>query len=84
MPNRTDHVMKMVIENHLRYLGGVTLICAAAKNHERVSLLVCDPGDYNEILSAVEEAGEIPFTSPLQENPLGLGVKGLSILRTQL
>ena len=40
-------------------IGGVTLIRAAAKNHERVTL-VCDPGDYAEVLSALR-AGEIPF-----------------------
>lgn len=39
-------------------IGGVTLIRAAAKNHERVTL-VCDPGDYAEVLSALK-AGEIP------------------------
>ena len=35
-------------------IGGVTLIRAAAKNHERVTL-VCDPGDYAEVLSALED-----------------------------
>ena len=30
-------------------IGGVTLIRAAAKNHERVTL-VCDPADYNVVL----------------------------------
>lgn len=40
-------------------IGGVTLIRAAAKNHERVTL-VCDPSDYNDILSALQ-SGEIPF-----------------------
>jgi phosphoribosylaminoimidazolecarboxamide formyltransferase/IMP cyclohydrolase len=39
-------------------IGGVTLIRAAAKNHERVTL-VCDPGDYAAVLSALK-AGEIP------------------------
>ena len=38
-------------------IGGVTLIRAAAKNHERVTL-VCDPSDYDEILSALQ-SGEI-------------------------
>lgn len=42
-------------------IGGVTLIRAAAKNHERVTL-ACDPADYNEILSALQN-GEIPFTT---------------------
>src|SRR5512139_1089239 len=31
-------------------IGGVALIRAAAKNHERVTL-VCDPGDYNSVLA---------------------------------
>ncbi len=34
-------------------IGGVTLIRAAAKNHERVTL-VCDPADYAEVLSALK------------------------------
>ena len=40
-------------------IGGVTLIRAAAKNHERVTL-VCDPADYAEVLSMLQR-GEIPF-----------------------
>ncbi|MEW5847342.1 MAG: bifunctional phosphoribosylaminoimidazolecarboxamide formyltransferase/IMP cyclohydrolase [Myxococcota bacterium] len=44
-PNVT---MEEVIENI--DIGGVTLIRAAAKNHERVTL-VCDPRDYNAVLS---------------------------------
>ena len=40
-------------------IGGVTLIRAAAKNHERVTL-VCDPADYTGVLSALKK-GEIPF-----------------------
>jgi phosphoribosylaminoimidazolecarboxamide formyltransferase/IMP cyclohydrolase len=40
-------------------IGGVTLIRAAAKNHERVTL-VCDPSDYAEVLSMLHQ-GEIPF-----------------------
>jgi phosphoribosylaminoimidazolecarboxamide formyltransferase/IMP cyclohydrolase len=40
-------------------IGGVTLIRAAAKNHERVTL-VCDPADYSEVLSMLQQ-GEIPF-----------------------
>jgi phosphoribosylaminoimidazolecarboxamide formyltransferase/IMP cyclohydrolase len=38
-------------------IGGVTLIRAAAKNHERVTL-VCDPTDYAAVLSELR-AGEI-------------------------
>lgn len=37
-------------------IGGVTLIRAAAKNHERVTL-VCDPSDYNEVLAALQNGG---------------------------
>src|SRR5512133_935340 len=38
-------------------IGGVTLIRAAAKNHERVTL-VCDPSDYNLVLDELR-GGEI-------------------------
>ena len=38
-------------------IGGVTLIRAAAKNHERVTL-VCDPSDYNSVLEEIR-AGSI-------------------------
>jgi phosphoribosylaminoimidazolecarboxamide formyltransferase / IMP cyclohydrolase len=38
-------------------IGGVTLIRAAAKNHERVTL-VCDPSDYNSVLGELR-AGAI-------------------------
>lgn len=34
-------------------IGGVTLMRAAAKNHERVTL-VCDPADYASVLSALQ------------------------------
>jgi phosphoribosylaminoimidazolecarboxamide formyltransferase/IMP cyclohydrolase len=37
-------------------IGGVTLIRAAAKNHERVTL-VCDPVDYDEVLSELRSDG---------------------------
>ena len=37
-------------------IGGVTLIRAAAKNHERVAL-VCDPSDYNAILGELRSGG---------------------------
>ena len=40
-------------------IGGVTLIRAAAKNHERV-ILVCDPADYASVLSDLKKGG-IPF-----------------------
>src|SRR6266540_5326259 len=35
-------------------IGGVTLIRAAAKNHERVTL-VCDPTDYRTVLDALQK-----------------------------
>ena len=37
-------------------IGGVTLIRAAAKNHERVTL-VCDPADYPGVLAALSSGG---------------------------
>jgi phosphoribosylaminoimidazolecarboxamide formyltransferase/IMP cyclohydrolase len=37
-------------------IGGVTLIRAAAKNHERVTL-VCDPTDYNSVLAEIRSGG---------------------------
>jgi phosphoribosylaminoimidazolecarboxamide formyltransferase/IMP cyclohydrolase len=37
-------------------IGGVTLIRAAAKNHERVTL-VCDPSDYNSVLDEIRSGG---------------------------
>jgi phosphoribosylaminoimidazolecarboxamide formyltransferase/IMP cyclohydrolase len=37
-------------------IGGVTLIRAAAKNHERVTL-VCDPSDYDAILAELRDGG---------------------------
>lgn len=40
-------------------IGGVTLIRAAAKNYERVTL-VCDPADYAAVLKALQ-SGNIPF-----------------------
>jgi len=35
-------------------IGGVTLIRAAAKNHERVTL-ICDPSDYNPVLDELRQ-----------------------------
>ena len=39
-------------------IGGVTLIRAAAKNHERV-ILVCDPADYLSVLDTLREGGTV-------------------------
>lgn len=40
-------------------IGGVTLIRAAAKNHERVTL-VCDPVDYPQVLDELQRNGISP------------------------
>src|SRR5512144_878557 len=37
-------------------IGGVTLIRAASKNHERVAL-ICDPSDYNAVLEELRGGG---------------------------
>ena len=37
-------------------IGGVTLIRAAAKNHERVTL-VCDPADYESVVQEIRSGG---------------------------
>lgn len=42
-------------------IGGVTLIRAAAKNHERVTL-VCDPADYNSVLDEIRTGGNTEKT----------------------
>ena len=52
-------------------IGGVTLIRAAAKNHERVTLL-CDPSDYNAALDELWSGG----TS--SETRARLAVKGFA------
>jgi phosphoribosylaminoimidazolecarboxamide formyltransferase/IMP cyclohydrolase len=66
-PNVTDGE---IIENI--DIGGVTLIRAAAKNHERV-ILVCDPSDYSEVLSDLKR-GEISHARRKQ-----LAVKGFQV-----
>jgi len=52
-------------------IGGVTLIRAAAKNHERVTL-VCDPADYNHVLEMLRK-GDVP--SPMRKH---LAIKGFA------
>ena len=52
-------------------IGGVTLIRAAAKNHERV-ILVCDPSDYNSVLEDLRNGG---ISSNTREN---LAIKGFA------
>ncbi len=53
-------------------IGGVTLIRAAAKNHERVTL-VCDPADYAVVMAELESMGSV---SP--EMRKQLAVKGFA------
>lgn len=36
-------------------IGGVTLLRAAAKNHNRVTV-ICDPNDYEKIIKEMETA----------------------------
>jgi phosphoribosylaminoimidazolecarboxamide formyltransferase / IMP cyclohydrolase len=52
-------------------IGGVTLMRAAAKNHERVTL-VCDPADYASVLGELRAGG---VTSATRR---GLAVKGFA------
>jgi phosphoribosylaminoimidazolecarboxamide formyltransferase/IMP cyclohydrolase len=53
-------------------IGGVTLIRAAAKNHERVTL-VCDPADYASVLAELR-SGAVP--APKRK---ALAVKGFRV-----
>ncbi len=41
-------------------VGGPSMIRAAAKNHERVSV-ICDPADYNILAAMIESGVEIPL-----------------------
>jgi phosphoribosylaminoimidazolecarboxamide formyltransferase/IMP cyclohydrolase len=52
-------------------IGGVTLIRAAAKNHQRVTL-VCDPSDYSAVLAELHAGG---VTSETRQR---LAVKGFA------
>lgn len=52
-------------------IGGVTLIRAAAKNHQRVTL-VCDPADYDQVLAEIKAGGVTP------ETKCSLAVKGFT------
>ena len=53
-------------------IGGVTLIRAAAKNHERV-VLVCDPSDYPTVVSGLQAGGVSA------ETRRSLAVKGFNL-----
>jgi phosphoribosylaminoimidazolecarboxamide formyltransferase/IMP cyclohydrolase len=48
---------EMVIENI--DIGGPSMVRSAAKNHARVTV-VCDPGDYERVLRAIEVEGAVP------------------------
>ncbi|HCR69977.1 MAG TPA: bifunctional phosphoribosylaminoimidazolecarboxamide formyltransferase/inosine monophosphate cyclohydrolase, partial [Anaerolineae bacterium] len=52
-------------------IGGVTLIRAAAKNHERVTL-ICEPTDYNSVLQ------ELQSGSISDETRKKLAIKGFA------
>lgn len=54
-------------------IGGVALMRAAAKNHERV-ILVCDPADYAMILAALNNFGHVP-----EETRRRLAIKGFQM-----
>ncbi len=56
---RPDVTLDEVIENI--DIGGVTLIRAAAKNHQRVTL-VCDPADYFAVLDELRAGGVTAVT----------------------
>jgi phosphoribosylaminoimidazolecarboxamide formyltransferase/IMP cyclohydrolase len=56
---RPDVTLGDAIENI--DIGGVTLIRAAAKNHERVTL-VSDPADYGPVLAELQTGGVSPET----------------------
>ena len=67
---KPDVTYAEVIENI--DIGGVTLIRAAAKNHERVTL-ACDPADYKSILETLQKGGT------LFEQRKALAVKGFQV-----
>uniref|UniRef100_T1JM68 Bifunctional purine biosynthesis protein ATIC n=1 Tax=Strigamia maritima TaxID=126957 RepID=T1JM68_STRMM len=51
--SQTDVAVKDAVENI--DIGGVTLLRAAAKNHERVTV-VCSPNDYDQIILEIEKS----------------------------
>jgi len=52
-------------------IGGVTLLRAAAKNHDRV-LIICDPQDYSLVTDVLDQSGDKSFQSLLSESSLPL------------
>ena len=67
---KPDVTYAEVIENI--DIGGVTLIRAAAKNHERVTL-VSDPADYRSVLDVLQKGGI------LFEQRKALAIKGFQV-----
>jgi phosphoribosylaminoimidazolecarboxamide formyltransferase/IMP cyclohydrolase len=67
---KKDTTLEEAIENI--DIGGVTLIRAAAKNHERVTLC-CDPADYPAVLAELRSGG---VSGATRRN---LAVKGFSL-----
>jgi phosphoribosylaminoimidazolecarboxamide formyltransferase/IMP cyclohydrolase len=43
-------------------IGGPSMLRAAAKNHDDVTVLV-DPNDYSEVISQIQETGEVSLTT---------------------
>jgi len=60
---RKEHDLEEAIENI--DIGGVALLRAAAKNHERVAV-VTDPEDYMWILDEIEEVGEVQLQAKIK------------------
>lgn len=51
-----DGKKNLTLETEWTYFsGGVTLLRAAAKNHERVSV-VCDPEDYEAVIEEIRNS----------------------------
>ncbi|HSN72666.1 MAG TPA: bifunctional phosphoribosylaminoimidazolecarboxamide formyltransferase/IMP cyclohydrolase, partial [Steroidobacteraceae bacterium] len=57
---RPDCTLEAAIENI--DVGGPAMVRAAAKNHERVTVIV-DPLDYGAVLKEIERSGEVPLDS---------------------
>jgi len=46
-------------------IGGPSMVRSAAKNHARVAV-VCDPADYESVISSIEKDGEVPLAMRAQ------------------
>lgn len=56
--NLYDFTSRPSIENI--DIGGPSLLRAAAKNWEREIAVICDPGDYIQVVEAIEAHGSVP------------------------